>query len=141
MLNRETVLNINGTDLTFKKGKVFRVIGEESYDSYKVIIDNRNTEAIVQKSRLDIQDRKFGLTSYLRIQKQKLSKKLYTKFLSKQGGIIAEMVLRSLQHLSGSNEPYLILKSDPYSKSTKLDEMRDGTKLELLSKNHGNKVV
>ena len=77
MLNRETVLNTNGTDLTFKKGKAFRVIGEESYDSYNVIIDNRNTEAIVQKSRLDIQDQEVWVNIlFKRSRNRKLSKRI-----------------------------------------------------------------
>lgn len=141
MLNRETILNINGTDLTFKKGKVFRVIGEESYDSYKVIIDNRNTEAFVQKSRLDIQDQEVWVNILFKDPEtgNYLKGFVYQKFLSKQGGIIADnRYFEVYNTYQDQNEPYLILRSDPYSKSTKLDEMRDGTKLELLSKNHGN---
>ena len=143
MLNKDTFIEIEGNDVLFKNGRVFQIIGEISEGplSYRIRVDNNNHEAIIVKSNIDLIESEVWLKINFKNEKAHgyTQGYVYHKFLTnEQISPKMEVYHEVYNTYTDQIAPYLILRSEPQSKSQKIVEMSDGTKLVVLSKGYGN---
>ena len=137
LLNQETYIEIEGIEILFQKGKALKIVNKIGDNSYRVIVDERNNEAIISKKNLDLIDKEIWLKIRLNNQQEGY---VYQRFLNRE---ISDDELEIDDYYEVYNtyldeEDYLNLRSEPTSKSINITRMSDGTKLLLLSKGNGS---
>ena len=85
ILNKETLIDIAGSEVLFQSGKVFKIIHEGPL-AYRVIADDRDHEAIIDKSNIDLIEREVWLLVHFLNQKSRKTDQgyVYQKFLTSQ---------------------------------------------------------
>ena len=56
LLNKETFIDINGSQILFKQGVAMKLVEEVDNENYKVIVNDRGDESVIAKSNLDLID-------------------------------------------------------------------------------------
>jgi len=137
LLNQETLIEIEGKEILFKKGKALKIINKVGTSSYRVIVDERNNEAIISENNLDIVDKEIWLKIKLNNQQEGY---VYQRFLNSEISDEADTYdyYEVYNTYKDQKSPYLNLRSEPNNNSTNIARMYDGTRMVLLSKGNGN---
>ena len=81
LLNQETYIEIEGIEILFQKGKALKIVNKIGDNSYRVIVDERNNEAIISKKNLDLIDKEIWLKIRLNNQQEGY---VYQRFLNRE---------------------------------------------------------
>jgi uncharacterized protein YgiM (DUF1202 family) len=106
LLNQETFIEIKGIEILFQKGKALEIVNKIGDNSYRVIVDERNNEAIISKKNLDLIDKEIWLKIRLNNQQEGY---VYQRFLTREISDELDQVENNILHCE-NNE--FIIKID-----------------------------
>ena len=137
LLNQETFIEIEGIEILFQKGKALEIVNKIGDNSYRVIVDERNNEAIISKKNLDLIDKEIWLKIRLNNQQEGY---VYQRFLTSEISDDEEMSITEYKSYIKINDPdgYTNVRSGKSSSTEIIHQIYDENKLFELIDDSGN---